>query len=290
MIIFLAAKGHEIAHAAVPPAAAEAGFEVRVLNYTEMLLGNRWPRATYVLSDLDRLAPATLQGVAMFHRRARDLGWRVLNDPARIRSRWGLLRLLKREGLNSFNAYRVEEGLRPERWPVFVRTDGGHDAPDPQLLFDWDAVQRAIEAQITACVPVTNLLIVEFAGEPVLPGLYRKLSSFRIGDRSVAHPCVHEDNWVAKHGTRGIAPVELYEEELSIVAEDPYREPMRQAFELAQIDYGRSDFGIVGGRIELYEINLNPRIEFPEAPVQVRREAWALFRRNYIEALRSIDT
>ena len=290
MIIFLTAREHEIAHAQVPPAAEAVGLQVQVISYPDFFSRNRLPEATYVFTDHDRLSPELLRRAARLFAQARDRGFRVLNDPARIRSRWGLLRHLWLQGYNSFNAYRAEEGARPARWPVFLRTEGGHDSPARRLLQSWEEVEQAIAYTVERGTPLANLLIVEFAGEPVRPGLWRKLSSFRIGERSVPYPGVHDDHWIAKDGKRGIAPPELYEEELRIVREDPYREPMQRAFELAGIDYGRSDFNLVAGRIELYEINLNPRVDFPPEPIEIRRQAWDTFRRNYLEALKAIDT
>jgi hypothetical protein len=58
----------------------------------------------------------------------------ALNDPAKSRSRAGLLRSLNSAGINSFNAYRIEEGREPERWPVFLRTEGSHSYPTSDLL------------------------------------------------------------------------------------------------------------------------------------------------------------
>ncbi len=260
------------------------------MSYAAYRAGGQVPAATHVFTDVDRLAPELIRIAAEIYREAHRRGHRVLNDPARIRSRWGLLRRLKQAGFNSFDAYRVEEGVRPKRWPVFVRMDGGHDSPAPRLMHNWQEVERAVAALLDRGEPISRLLIVEFCGEPLRPGLWRKLSSFRIGEASVPHPNVHDDGWIAKDGKRGIARLEDYQDELRIVREDPYREPMRRAFDLAGIDYGRSDFNVVAGRIELYEINLNPRMDFPSEPLEERRESWALFRRNYLAALKAIDT
>jgi len=51
---------------------------------------------------------------------------------------------------------------------------------------------------------------------------------------------------------------ELYDEELRIVRENPYGSAVAAAFELAGIEYGRADFGLVDSKVQLYEINSNP--------------------------------
>ena len=62
-------------------------------------------------------------------------------------------------------------------------------------------------------------------------------------------------------------------------------------FDLAGVDYGRADFGLVGGRPQIYEINTNPEIKLrpPPAKLQRRNESVDLFRSNYLEAMRTID-
>jgi hypothetical protein len=248
------------------------------------------PRATYVFTDLDRLPLWRVRQAAMIYRQLREGGARVLNDPARVPSRFGLLRGLYRRGINSFNAYRVEEGLIPQRWPVFLRSEGEHTAPLSGLMQDWDQVRRAVDAAVTNGAPVTSLLLVEYAAEPVAPGLFRKLSVFRIGDTYFAAHCVHEGSWLVKYGAKGIASPELYQDELRLIRENPFEAALKPAFELARIEYGRADFGLVDGKVEIYEINTNPHVEFPtEHPSPFRVESYPMFRDKFYEALGRVE-
>ena len=62
-------------------------------------------------------------------------------------------------------------------------------------------------------------------------------------------------------------------------------------FEVAGIEYGRADFGIVKGRPQIYEINTNPEIKFgSNHPFPQRVESGRLSKANYFEALKAIDT
>ena len=136
------------------------------------------------------------------------------------------------------------------------------------------------------------MLILEYCSEPVRPGLFRKLSVFRVGDRMLGYTCVHDDTWLVKYGKAGLAPVELYEEEYSFVETNPFGPAMLDVFNIAGIDYGRVDFGLVGGRPQIYEINSNPMVE-PKPPASLmdrRNQSVALFRNNYLEAMEAIDT
>jgi hypothetical protein len=289
VIIFVVTPEHP--YTVRPLARHSPGLDLRIATYDQMFGRTQAPRATYVFTDFDRLPMWRLAHAARLYRQLRDAGLRVLNDPARAPSRFGLLRKLYRQGVNTFDAYRVEEGVEPVRWPVFLRAEGGHDAPLTGLMHDWDEARRAIDAAIHAGAPISTLLLIEYAAEPVRPGLFRKLSVFRIGETYVGANCVHEDNWLVKYGTDGIAPPDLYEDDLRIVRDNPFEPALKTVFEIAELDYGRADFGLVGGLAQIYEINSNPHVEFPtEHPSEPRLESYRLFKRNFYDALAKIDT
>lgn len=289
MIIFVVTPEHSYTlQAAVQES---PGLKLHIATYDQLFAMTKAPRATYVFTDLDRLPLWRLRQAAGVYRQLRDGGARVLNDPARLPSRYGLLRKLFQHGINDFNAYRVEEGIVPARWPAFLRAEGGHDAPLTDLMHGWDEARHAIDSAVAAGAPVTSLLLIEYAAEPIRPGLFRKLSVFRIGDAGFGANCVHEDQWLVKHGTVGIAPPELYEDELRIVRDNPFGAALKPVFDLAAIEYGRADFGIVGGKEQIYEINSNPQIHFPTAhPSGFRIESFRIFKQNFYEALARIDT
>ena len=264
-----------------------------MLSYSELINGTgERPKATYVFTDVDRLPALAVYKAAIEYRALKDRGFTVLNDPARVRSRFGLLRALNRAGINQFDAYRVEDLEEPRRWPVFLRVEGTHTAPVSDLLNTRAELDAAVERNLDEGIPHSKLLIIEYAAEPVRPGLFRKLSAFRVGDRVLGYTCVHDDQWLVKYGKPAIATPELYEEEYRFVAESPFAETLRAVFDLAGIEYGRVDFGLVDGRPQIYEINTNPDLKLDPEPSSVarRNESNALFKANYIEALKAVDT
>ena len=264
---------------------------VSVISYEELFAMRSHPRATYVFTDYDRLPMWRVREAAALYRRLRDSGFRVLNDPARIPSRYGLLRRLHDNGINDFTAYRVEEGVVPRRWPVLLRSEGDHDPPFRELFHSWDEVKHAIDGAVTAGMPLASLLMVEYAAEPVRPNLFRRLSVYRVGDVWFGATCVHEGTWLVKGGVLGIATPELYDDELRIVRDNPFRAAVEPAFALAEIEYGRIDFGLVGGKVQIYEINSNPTISFPtEHPSPARVESYRIYRQNFLDALIAIDS
>ena len=84
----------------------------------------------------------------------------------------------------------------------------------------------------------------------------------------------------------------MYEEEYRFVADNPFGPELRKVFDLAGIEYGRADFGLVGGRPQIYEINTNPNMKLtdPAAVNRRRNDSTELFRVNYIAAMQAIDT
>jgi hypothetical protein len=269
---------------------ATAG-RVRSATYDEVAKQPYLPRAAYIFTDMDRLSPWHLVRAAKTYRMLGQNGLPTYNDPARFLGRYGLLRKLHREGINQFNVYRADSIEKPARWPVFLRVEGDHKEPLSGLIHDQAELNRCIEKLVADGAPLSLLLIIEYAAEEVRPGLYRKLSVFRIGERMVTHTCVHDDQWVAKYGKPAIAPHELYEEEYSMVEGNVYADDMRRVFDLVGLEYGRVDFGLVGGRPQIYEVNSNPDVKLdPKSTgVELRDKSNALFKQRYLAAISVLD-
>ena len=203
MILIVTMANHRYTHKSLEE---EADLDLRVISYSELFnyQGAR-PTATYVFTDFDRLAGFALDRAALLYRELRDQGSVVLNDPALALGRFGLLRALNRAGINAFDAYRVDALETPARWPVFLRVDGDHGKPVSDLIDNEEQLSAALEQSLRDGVPRSLSGIVEYAAEPVQPGLFRKLSVFRVADRLLGYTCVHDDQWIVKYGKPGIA-------------------------------------------------------------------------------------
>lgn len=290
MILIITTAKHRYTHSGLR---SDSGLDVRVVSYDELSAhATNLPAGTYIFTDVDRLTAEVAVRAARFYLALRELGQKVLNDPARMLSRFGLLRALSRAGINQFDAYRVEELEQPRQWPVFLRLEGMHVDPLSGLLNNRRELDQAVEDKVKQGFPRASMLIIEYAAEPVAPGLFRKLSVFRVGDRLLGYTCVHDDQWLVKYGKPAIATAELYEEEYQFVSNSPFAETMHRVFDLAGVDYGRVDFGLVGGRPQIYEINSNPHIQLTPQPgvVARRNESNALFKANFVSALAAIDS
>jgi hypothetical protein len=71
----------------------------------------------------------------------------------------------------------------------------------------------------------------------------------------------------------------------------PYSETVWRAFEIASIAYGRADFGIADGRVQIYEINTNPSVKPGENhPSPVRTANLSFAWNAHVDALRALDS
>lgn len=288
MIVLLTTRAHRYTHR---PLKRAGRFDLRIRSYSWAWRSFRLPRATYIFSDLDRLDYWELELAGRLHRQLAAGGVRVLNDPARLRQRYSLLRTLKDRGLNRFNVWRVEETARPDRFPVFLRTESAHRKPLSALLHHEAEVDQAIEAALEVGVPRCELMLVEYRAEPIRDGLFRKLAMYRVGDHLVPSLNVHDPGWSAKSGQTGVAGQELYDEEYDIIASMRYADRLRPVFEAGHVEYGRADFGLVQGEVQVYEINTNPALRrLKTHPFPIRVEAGKLAFEKLVEAFEAIDT
>ena len=262
-------------------------------SYTHLLEKSRYPYGTYIFMDRERMDPWEIRLYAGLYQHINQAGpgYRVLNDPACMMGRYELLRTLHAKGFNDFNVYLVSERRLPARYPVFIRHVFDHDYVLTDLLHDQAELDTALESLHAQHEPDEGLMIIEYCAEPVAGTLFRKLSGFRIGNNVFFHHTMHEHNWQVKYGEINSATQALYEEEYEMIRDNKFEKELRQVFELAKIDYGRVDFGLVNGKIQVYEINTNPTVIPPrnKHPNPTRNHSMKLAWSRYVNAMLAID-
>ena len=288
MIRFVVARGHDYTLKNVRGASGAPLIDA--LSYDELIGSRHLKAATYVFTDFDRLAYTDLELAGRIYLQLKQAGVKVLNNPARVKTRYSLLRSLYRERLNDFNAYRADELPDEIRFPAYLRQIRGHARPCTGLIQTREEMDRAIEHEIDSGLPAEHMMIIEYAGEPIRPNLYRKLATFRIDATLTPSPCVHDHQWMVKTGPNCIAPDDLYEEDFVNIRDNIHAESLRKVFELAEIEYGRADYGFYQGRPQIFEINTNPHIFAPKAhPSPIRVQAMSLAWEKTLQALHAID-
>lgn len=232
------------------------------MTYTDLLRRGRASGGVYIFTDVDRMSPPMkrMAGRLWEHLLAQGgNGVRLLNNPRTELCRYEYLRLLYEKGVNRFNVFRIPELSGAEvRFPVFVRLTRDHGGPKSDLLTTPDELWRAIERLVLAGAPPSDVLITEFVDIRQPDGRFAKYGAFRIGERIIGQHLMHSYEWNTKGETR------IRSEEERTVSDDyflanPHAERLHPLFDLANVDYGRIDYGLdAKGGLQVWEINDNP--------------------------------
>lgn len=290
MIFFLTTHRHRYTHRAVRK--LPGAPTIRRWSYWRLFHAFSVPRATYVFTDFDRLGPWELELAARSYRKLAAGGAQVLNDPALYPGRAVMLERFRQVGASSFLCWSPVLDQRPDRFPVFLRTQAAHRGPLTGLLETAEAADTALADALAEGYALRDLLFIEYAAAPNPNGVFMKRAAYRIGDRMVPAPSVNADSWIAKHGVEGVAGAAAYAEELATFDQIPHAETLKAAFEAVGLEYGRADFALVDGRLQLYEINSNPMIGGVRKPhpFEDRERTLKLASERYAAALTAIDT
>ncbi len=214
----------------------------------------------YVFSDVERLDPAeTERALALYRRLSRHPDTAlILNHPAHSMRRFELLRALRERGINSFGVHRAAELPAALRFPVFVRDENEHGTGFSGLLRSRRELDRHLG---TLKGRLDGKVVVEFCDAADASGVVRKYGAFQVGGRILARQIHFSREWIVREPD--IREPETAREELEYVEGNPHAEALREIFALARIDYGRIDYSVVDGRIQVWEINTNPMILIP---------------------------
>jgi hypothetical protein len=289
MLIFIATGGHTKTVAPlVDRSCGSAVPDCVSLTYDALCRAAETRRAVHVFTDIERLSNQGLVVAARLYRSLRAAGLPCLNDPAKVMARHQLLANLYAVGINPFRVFRADGLPRPQRFPVFVRGASDHDGPLSDLLEDQRALDRCLAALVEAGRPLRGLLVIEYAAEPIAPGLWRRMSTFRVGGAFCVNNGTVERKWAVKDMDPAMPP-EIFEDERAAIAANAVPEPVRRAFALAGIEWGRADHALFGGRHVVYEINTNPECLVDIDEPVAREPAMAIAKERLTGFLRDLD-
>jgi hypothetical protein len=178
----------------------------------------------------------------------------ILNHPSRVLGRYELLRQLYSNGINRFRVYSWTEREEKMAYPVFLRCANDHFGPRTQLIKTREVFLDLCHQVQEKCADTSNWIAVEFCNTLGKDGLYRKYAAFRIGDMIVPGHIIYSDNWVTKDSL----PEPLRDEENTYLENNPHQDELMRIFRLANIEYGRIDYALLDGNIQVWEINTNP--------------------------------
>lgn len=263
--------------------------QIGILPYDALANLTTLPEGVYIFSDLERLTDEQRALLALIWQRLEQAEGEVwlLNHPLHAMRRYELLKTLAQSGQNSFDVYWLNELPRPLTRPVFLRHADEHEGALSDIIEDDEQLDGAITQQIMAGIELEEIMAVEYCETADEHGLYRKYSAFRIGDIILPRHMIASENWLLKRPD--LLDNEFLDEDREYVDTNPHQEQLRHIFETARIDYGRIDYSLLDGEIQVWEINTNPivmaRPDRYRAPMLPLQERYAPMMQQALETL-----
>jgi len=248
------------------------------------------PVGTYLFTDLEKQTPRqrAIQGQVWDQLARGSDSVRLLNHPGLALGRHALLQALHQSGSNRYRALKLNQVDDRLRFPVFLRNERDHEGARTPLIDSWGDLEEQLLRLLSHGVDEADMLVVEFCDTADADGIYRKYSAFRVGERIVPRHLIFGREWMLKYPD--LLQSRMLEEERVYLSTNPHEEELRGIFDLARLDYGRIDYALLDGQIQVWEINSNPVITLTQGeykPVHLAHQEW--FAAQILEALLAID-
>jgi hypothetical protein len=251
--------------------------EITVINYRN-LERNATRDGIYVMADIERLSERERARYSIVCDRLKASGRLVLNRPDNVRLRYSLLRGLAKRGKNHFNVYRHGEVDQCGRFPVYLRCENDHKGSRSELLRSHAELEKEVNRHTATRLLFRDehsklrlirlgaqrqreLLVTEFCDTADENGIYRKYAAFCVAGTIVPRHLLFGTEWMLK-APQLLTP-EFLEEEREYVNTNPHEQRLKEVFAFARIDYGRIDYAVREGKIQVWEINTNPMLTAP---------------------------
>ena len=188
-----------------------------------------------------------------------------------------LLKTLYERGINRFKAVPPRTRFGELTFPVFVREADAHTGNLTPLLDDRSALDRALTRLRLLGYALDDLLVVEFVDTSDDGGIFRKYSSYFVDGIVIPKALRFSTEWMLK-ARYSFWDQEKVREQEEWAARNGWAGEIASIFRAARIDYGRMDYGVVDGHLQVWEINMNPTVSRgtgtnkPEAMKAMKKE------------------
>jgi hypothetical protein len=236
---------------------------MRYLIYNDLRQMRQLERGTYIFTDHERLAPPQLQLARQLWATlsAANPPVRLVNDPFKVLGRLEFSRRLHDEGINRFRVVRASDSrevLRSLRYPVFAREERAHYGTLTPLLHTHCDLMRALRRLRVQGYYRRDLLVAEFCDTSDASGIYRKYSAFRIAGKVIPRHVLFSRSWNLKQPD--LKDPVFQAEHDAYLTTNPHEAEITRAFELGGFDYGRIDYSLLDGKLQVWEVNSNPTV------------------------------
>ena len=232
----------------------------RVIDFEQLPSMRRFERGTYVIAGIDQAEPAMKELIASLCDQLDAAGGsRILNWPTRTLSRFDLLQRLYAARKSDVRVARGNEDLDSLRYPVFVRSERDHVGNLSPLLATPAEARSALGAALLQRYSLQDLMVVEYCSTADARGVFRKYAAYNVGGRILGRSLNAGHEWMLKLDNSDFTR-DFVMEDQRYVMENPYVEQLADLFAFANIEFGQIDYSIQDGRVQAWEINVNPTI------------------------------
>jgi hypothetical protein len=272
---------------------------IRILTFEEIAAAQQIQLGTYIFAAIDQLSKTEKEIAELCCERlsAESAEITLLNHPGKVLCRHRLLSKCFELRRNTYQVKRISGMFDRLNFPVFIRNERRHTGSLTRLLHSRGQLTAALAKALAQGHLPQDLMIVEYRDTADPDGIFREYNAQIVGGRIIPQTIVHSRNWITKWKGR-LVDAEKAREEAEYVRANPHSNWLRETFQLANIQYGRIDYGVKDGVPQVWEINTNPMISRPltwgpskltSAQRALREPVRSQFFRELSAALRAVD-
>lgn len=242
-----------------------------------------------IFCDLDIASSREIDDAKVFcdNLQSSKCNCRIFNDPRKVLNRSQLLNKLFKDSVNTFKSYELTDSVYQFRYPVFIRSKSDHDGRKSTLLYSPDEVSSCIQDLLNRGANKDDLIIIEFVDtRDEQLGLYAKYSFFRLSHLVVPRHVIFNQDWEVKFSH--VQNAKTIQIEKEFFSDSPHLCQIKEIFEISGIEYGRIDYSLVDGKIEVWEINTNPTLNLPNKINRFRRAGQIYSSFQILKSLKSV--
>lgn len=210
-----------------------------------------------LLSGIEALPLSEQDAICHALRTSREVT-RICNQPSAVPRRYAHLHALRSAGFNEIRVWFGRDVLEADAFPVALRhvVTGSMLSP---IIVSREGLMNACGR--LAC-DLEQVLGVQLCLHQGPDDLYRKYSCFVVGNITIPAHLHLGQHWIVR-GRNRVRTSEAKAEEVAYLDADPHREELCQAAALCGVDFARVDYGILGGRVQVFEFNMTPGLGVP---------------------------
>jgi hypothetical protein len=239
--------------------APEMADFIKIITYDDLLKQTRFQKGAYFFTDIERL-PTHIRFLSekIWEKLSECQVNQLFNRPEKSMRRYELLTTLYSRGINEFQIRRLNDDFSHIKYPVFIRGENDHTGNLSDILNNKSELQAALKEIIDQGNRINELLVVEYLDVSDKSSNFIKYSAFVFGNKVIPRHIAYSKDWMVKYPS--YIDKDILEKEQVFMAENPHEEELRQIFKLANIEYGRIDYSLLDGKVQVWEINTNPMI------------------------------